>query len=51
MSSFKIDENLPVEFAKMLEVRGHDALTVNDQKWAAGPIQIWQKFVSERNGR
>lgn len=29
---FKIDENLPVEFADLLNAAGHDAITVNDQR-------------------
>ena len=29
---FKIDENLPVEVAEMLQSAGHDALTVLDQE-------------------
>jgi predicted nuclease of predicted toxin-antitoxin system len=29
---FKIDENLPVEIAEMLNVARHDAKTVNDQR-------------------
>ena len=29
---FKIDENLPVEIAKLLIKAGHDTKTVNDQK-------------------
>jgi predicted nuclease of predicted toxin-antitoxin system len=28
---FKLDENLPTEFARALKLRGHDALTVRDQ--------------------
>ena len=29
---FKIDENLPIEIAKLLIERGHDAKTVNEQQ-------------------
>ncbi|MBW4623270.1 MAG: DUF5615 family PIN-like protein [Cyanosarcina radialis HA8281-LM2] len=29
---FKIDENLPIEFAEMLQAEGHDALTVVAQE-------------------
>ena len=29
---FKIDENLPVDIAKLLIKAGHDAITVNDQR-------------------
>jgi predicted nuclease of predicted toxin-antitoxin system len=29
---FKVDENLPVEVAELLRARGHDALTVLDEK-------------------
>ena len=28
---FKIDENLPIEAATLLQAAGHDALTVHDQ--------------------
>ena len=28
---FKVDENLPTEVAALLQVAGHDAVTVNDQ--------------------
>jgi predicted nuclease of predicted toxin-antitoxin system len=29
---FKIDENLPIEFAELLIAKGHDALTVFEQR-------------------
>ncbi len=29
---FKVDENLPVEMAKLLSDLGHDAKTINDQR-------------------
>lgn len=29
---FKIDENLPIEFAELLRAIGHDAMTVIDQR-------------------
>lgn len=31
MPAFKIDENLPIEFAEMLRSAGHAAATVNEQ--------------------
>ena len=31
MARLKIDENLPAEAARVLERRGHDAMTVNEQ--------------------
>ncbi len=34
---FKIDENLPVEVAKLLQQAGHDALTVWDQALTGSP--------------
>lgn len=37
MLSFKIDENLPIELASMLSARGHDAVTVNDQRMGGRP--------------
>jgi len=35
---FKVDENLPIEVAELLNVAGHDALTVLDQKLGSAPI-------------
>ena len=37
---FKIDENLPVEFAEILVKSGYDALTVNDQNLAGEADEI-----------
>lgn len=34
---FKIDENLPVEFAEVLRASGHDAITVLEQKMGGIP--------------
>ncbi len=34
---FKIDENLPVEFADLLRKAGHDADTVNDEGLVGAP--------------
>lgn len=34
---FKIDENLPTEAARLLQVAGHDALTNHDQKMVGEP--------------
>src|SRR3954469_12861620 len=34
---FKVDENLPIESAKLLRDAGHDALTVLDQKLGGHP--------------
>ncbi len=34
---FKIDENLPVEAAQVLNVAGHDALTIHDQRLVGEP--------------
>lgn len=34
---FKIDENLPVDTAKLLQDAGHDALTIHDQKMVGEP--------------
>lgn len=37
---FKIDENLPVEFADLLRNSGHDADTVNDEGLTGSPDEI-----------
>lgn len=37
MLKFKVDENLPVEVAALLEEVGHDALTVPEQKMGGQP--------------
>ena len=37
--NFKIDENLPIEVAEMLQQAGHDALTVHDQNLVGSPDQ------------
>ena len=37
---FKIDENLPAEFAKILQQAGYDALTVLDQNLKGEPDSI-----------
>lgn len=37
MLRFKVDENLPVEVATLLQQAGHDALTVVDQRLAGEP--------------
>jgi len=34
---FKLDENLPVEVASLLEDAGHDAHTVNHEKLCGAP--------------
>jgi len=34
---FKIDENLPLEFAELLRDAGHDALTIHDQGMGGNP--------------
>ena len=34
---FKIDENLPVEFADELRAIGHDAITVREQRMGGAP--------------
>ena len=33
---FKVDENLPIEIAKLLRDAGHDALTVQEQRLGGG---------------
>ena len=37
MGRFKLDENLPVEAAELLQATGHDALTVLDQALSGHP--------------
>jgi len=37
MGQFKLDENLPVEAAELLQATGHDALTVLDQALGGHP--------------
>ena len=37
---FKIDENLPVEFAKLLADFGHDADTVHDERLVGAPDSV-----------
>jgi len=37
---FKIDENLPIEFAELLRDFGHDADTVNDEGLIGSPDEI-----------
>lgn len=39
---FKIDENLPVEVAELLQKAGHDAMTVYDQNLAGAAEQLIQ---------
>lgn len=43
MLLFKIDENLPVELAAMLNTAGHDALSVYDQKLEGEPDKVVSK--------
>ena len=45
---FKVDENLPDEIAKLLNSRGHDAVTVVDQGWSGLPDnEIWRRIQQE----
>jgi predicted nuclease of predicted toxin-antitoxin system len=37
MPKFKIDENLPIEAAKLLCGAGHDAVTIGDQRMTGQP--------------
>jgi predicted nuclease of predicted toxin-antitoxin system len=37
MPTFKVDENLPVEAAKLLCGEGHDSLTIGEQQMAGEP--------------
>ncbi len=47
---FKVDQNLPTEFAPILRQAGHDALTVFDQELGGAPDpQI--VAVCQREGR
>jgi predicted nuclease of predicted toxin-antitoxin system len=42
---FKIDENLPVDIAKLLIKAGHDAITVNDQRLQGAEDAVLIKFM------
>jgi len=42
---FKIDENLPIEFARLLLDAGHDAKTVNDQRNTASLRLLSALFI------
>lgn len=37
---FKIDENLPIEIAELLNDAGHDAKTVNNQQLQGTKVRI-----------
>jgi predicted nuclease of predicted toxin-antitoxin system len=50
MLEFKVDENLPVEAAKLLASAGHDAMTVGDQRMAGQP-DMSVATVCRREGR
>ena len=45
---FKIDENLPVEFAHELRSIGHDAKTVREQKMCGTADEDLSLFASTR---
>lgn len=47
---FKIDENLPIEAAELLQAAGHDALTVHDQK-LKGELDAKLREVCAAEGR
>ena len=49
MMQFKIDENLPMEFAAMLRTAGHDTVSVLDQGLGgAGDSTVAEKCRTER---
>jgi predicted nuclease of predicted toxin-antitoxin system len=49
MMQFKIDENLPMEFAAMLRAAGHDAVSLLDQGLdGAGDSAVAEKCRTER---
>lgn len=45
---FKIDENLPVEFAELLRPHGYNAETVKEENLCGKPDEILLKFVSKK---
>ena len=47
---FKIDENLPVEFADELRAIGHDAITVLEQRMGGAADEDLFSFVSMKTG-
>lgn len=47
---FKIDENLPVEFADELRALGHDAKRFWSKEWAGLQMRTYSLFVSMKNG-
>jgi predicted nuclease of predicted toxin-antitoxin system len=45
----KVDENLPGEIAKLLQVYGYDAVTVGDQGWKGmADDELWARVQGER---
>jgi hypothetical protein len=47
MSQFKIDENLPIDVARMLIAAGFDALTVIDQELGGKADDVIAQFCRE----
>ncbi len=45
---FKIDENLPVEAAQLLNAAGHEAATIHDQQM---PVDCGRTRCSDSRGR
>ena len=46
---FKIDENLPVELAELLQSIGHDAMMVYDQQLQGKPDSLISEICKEEN--
>lgn len=46
---FKLDENLPIEFAHLLRMHGHDAVTVLDQGLGGAPDPDLAQVCSREN--
>jgi hypothetical protein len=45
---FKIDENLPVEIAALLQEAGYDATTVLDQELGGVPIPVSRQCAATK---
>jgi len=49
VARLKVDEDLPRALAEMLNVHGHDALTVRDQGWRGfADDELWQGIQAEQ---